>query len=398
MELAKHHGSADDRPTLAVVVVGAVYQDVILHVDRFPDEDTKKRAQRVEYRRGGNGGNTLAVLAQLHSLAPAYAMQLSMAAAFPGSPPAAASSPPDAASPPPPSDPATLATSPVADLLSRSVHLGASVFRGPGTPQPAAFIIATPTSRTIINQNDLHDLQAAEFSARALPRIEACLRSHPRSRAWVHFEGRSVDQISGMAAALHGLRRALADPHIPDALLGRLTISIEFEKPDRDGLAELLPLADVCFFSKLWAARHGPAAASEDQARTPALYLAHLAAGTSAAHLAHAVAPHAHLFATWGEAGAYYARAASAQPTSTDAAPVAHAPAPPIAAVDTIGAGDTFIAGTIFGMAALHLDGPDAARFAVRLASAKCAQHGFDGIEPAARHAAAEIASASIGS
>ena len=44
--------------------VGTCYADVILHLDSFPREDSKVRAQRIERRRGGNGANMLSVLAQ----------------------------------------------------------------------------------------------------------------------------------------------------------------------------------------------------------------------------------------------------------------------------------------------------------------------------------------------
>jgi hypothetical protein len=47
-----------------VLVVGQLYQDFILHVDHFPEEDAKKRANNLEIRSGGNCGNTLRVLSQ----------------------------------------------------------------------------------------------------------------------------------------------------------------------------------------------------------------------------------------------------------------------------------------------------------------------------------------------
>ncbi|CAG8814861.1 1335_t:CDS:2, partial [Gigaspora rosea] len=49
---------------LKILAIGSAYEDTILYVDRFPPEDGKQRAQRVEKRRGGNSGNTLTVLSQ----------------------------------------------------------------------------------------------------------------------------------------------------------------------------------------------------------------------------------------------------------------------------------------------------------------------------------------------
>lgn len=47
-----------------VLLVGQVYQDTILTVDYYPQEDTKMRASHTQQRRGGNCVNTAEVLAQ----------------------------------------------------------------------------------------------------------------------------------------------------------------------------------------------------------------------------------------------------------------------------------------------------------------------------------------------
>ena len=49
-----------------VLLVGQLYLDTILHVDHFPEEDSKLRANKVEKRLGGNTCNTAQVLAQFH--------------------------------------------------------------------------------------------------------------------------------------------------------------------------------------------------------------------------------------------------------------------------------------------------------------------------------------------
>src|ERR1700721_1853307 len=54
--------------------------------------------------------------------------------------------------------------------------------------------------------------------------------------AWIHFEGRIPDVLATAIPQLKGS-------------LPQITISIEFEKPNRPGLIELLPYADVAFFS-----------------------------------------------------------------------------------------------------------------------------------------------------
>src|SRR5687768_4269150 len=47
-----------------IYLVGATYLDTIMHVNTFPTEDTKHRAQRVEQRRGGNAANSAEILGQ----------------------------------------------------------------------------------------------------------------------------------------------------------------------------------------------------------------------------------------------------------------------------------------------------------------------------------------------
>src|SRR6202035_2201194 len=53
---------------------------------------------------------------------------------------------------------------------------------------------------------------------------------------WIHFEGRIPDVLH---AAIPQIR----------SILPQATLSIEFEKPARPGLMELLPFADVVFIS-----------------------------------------------------------------------------------------------------------------------------------------------------
>jgi ketohexokinase len=56
--------SSNPGSKVGIYLVGATYLDTIMHVDNFPTEDTKQRAERVEQRRGGNAANTAEVLGQ----------------------------------------------------------------------------------------------------------------------------------------------------------------------------------------------------------------------------------------------------------------------------------------------------------------------------------------------
>jgi ketohexokinase len=53
-----------------VLVVGQVYQDTIMTVDYYPQEDTKMRSSHTQQRRGGNCVNTAEVLAQFPKMNP----------------------------------------------------------------------------------------------------------------------------------------------------------------------------------------------------------------------------------------------------------------------------------------------------------------------------------------
>lgn len=55
-----------------VLLVGQIYQDTILHVHKFPEEDTKMRANNAEQRTGGNTWNTAKVLAQFNDINVCY--------------------------------------------------------------------------------------------------------------------------------------------------------------------------------------------------------------------------------------------------------------------------------------------------------------------------------------
>lgn len=56
--------------SINVLVVGQVYQDTIMTVDYYPEEDTKMRSSHTQQRRGGNCVNTAEVLAQFPKINP----------------------------------------------------------------------------------------------------------------------------------------------------------------------------------------------------------------------------------------------------------------------------------------------------------------------------------------
>lgn len=303
-----------------IVGVGACYLDTILCVPRYPAEDEKLRAQSLSTRRGGNCPNTLEVLQGLLQSVRAPPT-LDLIAVLPSR--------------------QSSATTKIESSLGPTVSLRACLFREEHDNPPSSYIIrsAATGSRTIVNSNDLPEMTCDEFcEAARLLNLED---------AWYHFEGRIPDVT---LQCIRYLRRLNSD----------VRISVELEKPGRDGLPELVPEADVVFYSKSWAMGNGYNNAEEC-----------LRAQAKLARNAQL------LCCTWGDLGSFawdpvtesfYGAAAICPEGST--------------VIDTIGAGDTFIAGIIYGSVAERKAWPVETKlgFANELAGFKVVQEGFSGL------------------
>ncbi|KAK8110377.1 uncharacterized protein PG998_006834 [Apiospora kogelbergensis] len=254
----------------------------------FPDEDSKLRATSLSVRRGGNCPNSLEVLQQLlaqqqqsHKVTPYLISCL-----------------PSAEAP---------ATARVRDSFGSdsTVDFTRCIYRR-GHDQPASsYIIRSEAtgSRTLVNYNDLPEMTLDEFQT-AIEGLD------PQDDMWVHFEGRIPETT---LSCIQYLRQALP----------KASISVEVEKPGREGLEQLAAEADVVFYSKGWAESNGYQSAHEC-----------LMAQSEVARRA------------------------------------------------TVGAGDTFIAGMLYGLLC-HQEDWDAetkVRFAVQLATSKVQMEGFSGV------------------
>lgn len=197
-----------DNSNAHIYFIGAICNDIILHVDEYPGEDDKISTKTVEKRRGGNSGNSLEVLCQLCENKRIYFL-----GAFGD----------------------TLDNPLAQDLVKRGVSLEFSVFR-PDVENSSSWIISTGKSRAVINYNPVQDMNLEEFS-------KSLSSLHP-SRNWFHFEGRNVAETYLMVTHLR-------------ANVNAISISIEFEKGDRPNIDSLLHLADVLFFSSSFAKKRG---------------------------------------------------------------------------------------------------------------------------------------------
>ncbi|KAH7040562.1 Ribokinase-like protein [Microdochium trichocladiopsis] len=379
------------------VAVGACYLDTILDVPRFVQEDEKLRATRLTRRRGGNCANTIEVLQQLVGLAaqgscvgataelgtthveeihrrprrkdggeqvPKAQIRSSLVSVLPHRASLAVQLIAESLGCAPPPDieagHATSSGSGSGDVravsassssgdddhgINRSQHVSLEhcIYRQDHQEPASSYIIRSQEngSRTIVNYNELPDMTVAEF------RSVADAIAGQGHEMWFHFEGRSpaitLDCMRYIRAAYPAAR-----------------VSVEVEKPGRPGLQELVPEADVVFFSRGWAQDRGYEdceACVRDQAQ----------------HALNATM----LCCTWGQTGA-----AGIEPkTKTYAQRGAWVSDEPCT-VDTIGAGDTFMAGMLYACLAHGEDWPLGKKleFANELAGRKVVQEGFAGL------------------
>ncbi|KAL2821776.1 Ribokinase-like protein [Aspergillus cavernicola] len=307
---------------MSLVAVGACYVDTILTTPRYPGEDEKLRATNISHRRGGNCPNSLEVLQQLVAQSsPAAQVPLNLVTILPAR--------------------SSVASRQIRDAFEPNVSLDHCIYREEFEEPASSYIIKSQStgSRTIVNYNELPEMTLDEF-------VHAISIIKPRP-AWFHFEGRVPD------VTLTCVR------HIRDRFPGAI-ISVEVEKPGRPGLQGLAVEADVVFYSKGWAQGNGYDSAQECVRKESSL--------TSNTSL---------LCCTWGQDGAVA--------LETKSGDIIHSPAyTPLGlqVVDTIGAGDTFIAGMLYGLICKKDTWTLSQKLnmANRLAGTKVAQEGFGGL------------------
>ncbi|KAI1330077.1 Ribokinase-like protein [Xylariaceae sp. FL0255] len=309
--------------TIDLVCVGACYLDTILTVPHYPDEDEKLRATNLQVRRGGNCPNTLEVLQQLlrgkqEASACARIKPYILTCL--------------------PSRNASTTASIIASYGTNAlVDFSTTIFRDDLQEPASCYVLRSEATgtRTSVNFNQMPDMTFEEFVSAT---------KNLGDTGWFHFEGRTpVITLQ----CIRWLRQSKP----------KARVSVEIEKPGREGLEELAADADVVFYSRSWA--ESKLYESAEQC---------LRAQVAVARKARL------LFCTWGSQGA---SCLSLPAGNLKSCP----PGRILRVVDTVGAGDTFIAGVLFCLCYDQIWSDQAILgFAVELASSKIQQEGFGGL------------------
>ncbi|HHQ69658.1 MAG TPA: hypothetical protein ENM98_05065 [Halothiobacillaceae bacterium] len=203
----------------------------------------------------------------------------------------------------------------------------------------------TPTSHIILDRETgartiVHYRELPEYDLPTFLKAEHKLAQFD----WIHFEARAMEETKSMLA--------LAREVVRDQ-----PVSLEVEK-DRDLLDQVWGIPDIIFFSKHFAQQRGFS--------DPRAFL----------EQAHQWAPQAQLVLGWGNQGAFGFFSQNKEPLQH------RPPSRKLDVIDSVGAGDTLIAGFIHARLQ-QMDHRAALAFAVNLAERKLEQIGFTRLGPA---------------
>lgn len=375
-----------------LIAVGAVACDILLGVPHFPAEDSKLRTTSFHKRRGGNVGNSFEVLQQLlvtgSQQKTGNDVELVLVAALP----ARASPSIDFIAS------SFQGTSPALDhgkdaqkdAARPLVDMSHCLYRDGYDEPVTSYIISSEAkqTRTIVNHNPLPEMAFEEF-VQIVDSVTSSTASRENGEHyWFHFEGRIP--ATTLRCMRHLRSSGTCQPReAGDALHTSLMISVELEKPGREGLQDLAYEANLIFYSRSWAEGEGYGSAEE--------CLRHQAKLLNSASECHPQPQTRLLICTWGASGACGLLAqCNSEPKDDNAPAIVHSPARHAGTrqiVDTTGAGDAFIATMLSILVRQNASGSrtfpafshdgflkDALASANALAGRKILQHGFQGL------------------
>jgi ketohexokinase len=199
-------------------------------VPHFPKEDTKLRADKITKRRGGNTANSLEVLSELLEHLPSECLDE-------GDPPAPLTKLHLVAVLP---EEQAQDTIDVRNSIPKvKVH---GIYREGHRHAASSMIIQSVEtgSRTVISHSGgLPEMTAPDFLGVLNDILSEIDCVDDKERLLVHFEGRNPDVTLKCIRALRAKSLGIC-------------ISVECEKPEREGMLEAAHEADIVFFSRLW--------------------------------------------------------------------------------------------------------------------------------------------------
>ncbi|XP_054156016.1 ketohexokinase-like [Oppia nitens] len=318
-----------------LLFVGLTCLDIVYVCRHFPVEDSDQRALDSQWRRGGNASNNCTVFRQLlhwwssnnrSAAAAAAADTTDYEIEFMGTIGG---------------DHASRFL--VDDLLANGILID-NIVRHPDRQCPSSTVIINQSngSRTIVHFNrNLPDLDGQSMANHITESLDRYLH--------IHFEGlRNVPNIRQMIAQIR-------DRDVNH----EITVSVELEKVYKP-LTELLDNAedfgkyiDIYFVEKEFAGE----------------ILDYTDADQTAVGIASRLHPGALVVCPWGESGAVAYDNRIGQLYRSPVYPPKSG-----SVVDTLGAGDTFLSGTLFGLLVVGLSVEDAIKMGCQVAGAKCGQ------------------------
>lgn len=129
-----------------------------------------------------------------------------------------------------------------------SPNLDLCLYRPRHSTPASSYILrsAATGSRTIVNHYGLPEMEVREFKD-AASQFFVCYRMSAAESSLWHFEGRMP------TTTLACIKYLRAQQYNHYGTEKEITISVEVEKPGREGLRDLAAVADIIFYSKSWA-------------------------------------------------------------------------------------------------------------------------------------------------
>ncbi len=299
----------NNKNTDSILLVGLTCLDIVNVVDYYPNEDEDIRISEQRRVRGGNASNSSVVLASLCSKNPVNIFWLGTIGDGSNSKHC------------------------VNEMIGCGVNTSLAE-QCKEVEQPTSYILENKQngSRTIAHYSKISEVSSHHFKniwSDSTKNLDGW--NQGQSCRWAHFEGRNINATEEMMHEVKLINKSRIGKN-------KILISVELEKPVRikDGIKNLAKYADVIFFSSDFAKDILQRRSDIDQESQADFFLKNIH------EMIPEVNPRAIIFLPWGSQGAW------AFLPNESSKQILFAPAVKLLnVVDTIGAGDTFIAAAI---------------------------------------------------